>query len=227
MAVITISRQVGSGGDQIARRLCELLGYRYFDKTLMTQVAREQGISDTEAVDFSEDSYRVRSFIDALLRRSKRIATATTVGTTTRGERTSVVQDVDEEMAAVFVRATIRALRTQGQIVVVGRGGQAVLRDAPEALHARIIARLDNRVHEVTQTEGLTRTAALALIEERDGATAEYLRRFHGVDWTDPSLYHLTINTSLVGREAAVELIAAGARRIDVLLTGRKETAAA
>ena len=56
MAVITISREVGSGGDQIARRLCELLGYRHFDKTLMAQVAKEQGVSDTEVVDFSEDN---------------------------------------------------------------------------------------------------------------------------------------------------------------------------
>jgi len=227
MAVITISRQVGSGGDQIARRLCELLGYRFFDKTLMTQVAREQGISDTEAVDFSEDSYRVRGFIDALLRRSKRIATATTVGTTTRGERTSLVQNVDEEMAAVFVRATIRALRAQGQVVVVGRGGQAVLRDATETLHVKIIARLEDRVHEVTQAEGLTREAALTLIGERDRATAEYLSRFHAVDWADPSFYHLTVNTSLLGREAAVELLAAAARRIDARLTRMQPTAAA
>ena len=78
MAVITISREVGSGGDQIARRLCELLGYRYFDKTLMAQVAKEQGVSDTEVVDFSEDKYRLRGFIDALLGRSARVALATT-----------------------------------------------------------------------------------------------------------------------------------------------------
>jgi len=220
MAVITISREVGSGGDQIARRLCELLGYRYFDKTLMAQVAREQGVSDTEVVDFSEDSYRVRSFIDALLRRSTRIATATTVGTTTRGERTRLVQDVDEEMAASFVRATIRALRAYGRVVVVGRGGQAVLRDATDVLHVRIVARLEDRVHEVTQTEGLTREAAHTMIGERDRATIEYLRRFHGIDWADPSLYHLTVNTSLLGREAVADLLASVARRMDARLPG-------
>jgi cytidylate kinase len=227
MAVITISREVGSGGDQIARRLCELLGYRYFDKTLMAHVAREQGVSDTEVVDFSEDSYRVRGFIDALLRRSTRLATATTVGTTTRGERTRLVQNVDEEMAASFVRATIRALRTYGQVVVVGRGGQAVLRDANDVLHVRIVARLEDRVHEVTQTEGLTREAALTMIGERDRATTEYLRRFHGIDWTDSSLYHLTVNTSLLGREAAAELLASAARRIDARLAGLQPATAA
>jgi len=227
MAVITISREVGSGGDQIARRLCELLGYRYFDKTLMAQVAREQGVSDTEVVDFSEDTYRARSFIDALLRRSNRVATATTMGTTTRGERTRVVQDVDEEMAASFVRATIRALRAHGQVVVVGRGGQAILRDAADALHVRIVARLEDRVHEVTQAEGLTREAALALIGDRDRATAEYLRRFHGIDWADPSLYHVTLNASLVGREAAAELLASMARRLDSRPAGVRQAAAA
>ena len=227
MAVITISREVGSGGDQVARRLCELLGYRYFDKSLMAQVAREQGVSDTEVVDFSEDNYRVRGFIDALLRRSVRVATATTMGTTTRGERTRVIQDVDEEMAASLVRTTIRALRAHGQVVVVGRGGQAILRDAADALHVRIVARLEDRVHEVTQAEGLTREAALTLIGERDRATAEYLRRFYGIDWADPSLYHLTVNTSLVGREAAAELLASIARRIDARLAGPQPAAVA
>jgi cytidylate kinase len=225
MAVITISREVGSGGDQIARRLCELLGYRHFDKTLMAQVAREQGVSDTEVVDFSEDNYRVRGFIDALLRRSTRVATATTVGTTTRGEKTRLVQDVDEEMAASFVRSTIRALRAHGQVVVVGRGGQAILRDAADALHVRIIARLEDRIHEVTQAEGLTREAALTVIGERDRATAQYLRRFHGIDWADPSLYHLTVNTSLVGREAATDLLVTAARRMDARPVGVQPTA--
>lgn len=215
MAVITISREVGSGGDRIARRVCELLGYRYFDKTLMAQVARERGISDAEVVDFSEDSYRVRGFIDALLRRSVRVATATTVATTTRGAEARVVQDVDEEMAAAFVAATIRALRAHGQVVVVGRGGQAILRDAAGVLHVRIIARLEDRVQQVMQAEGLTREAALAMVGERDRATAQYLRRFHAIDWADPALYHLTLNASLLGQEAAAEVIATVARRLE------------
>ncbi len=216
MAVITISREVGSGGDQIARRVCELLGYRYFDKLLMDEVAREQGISEAEVVDFSEDRYRVRSFIDALLGRSARVASATTVATTTSGAETRVVQAVDEEMASAFVSATIRALRARGQVVVVGRGGQAILRDAAGVFHVRIIARPEDRVHQVVQAEGLIRESALSLIQERDRATAEYLRRFHGIDWADPSLYHLTLNASLLGQEVAAETIADTVRRMEM-----------
>src|SRR6059036_514234 len=100
MAVITISREVGSGGDEIARRVGEVLGYRLFSRTLMAEVARQQALSEAEIVDFSEDSNRARGFIDALLRRSAPIATATAQTTTTTGEEVWVSEHLDEEMAA-------------------------------------------------------------------------------------------------------------------------------
>jgi CMP/dCMP kinase len=215
MAVITISREVGSEGDQIALRVCELLGYRYLDKLLLAQVAREQGISETEVVDFSEDKYRLRGFIDALLGRSARVALATTVATTTRGVVTRFVHPVDEEMAAAFVSSTIRALWTRGRVVVVGRGGQAILRDVVGVLHVRIIGRREDRIWRMMQAEGLTRDAALRMLDERDRATAQYLRRFHGINWADPTLYHLTLNTSLMTRETVAGIIAAAARRLE------------
>jgi len=68
MAAITISRQIGSGGDAIAARVCEILDYQYFDKRLMTQVAEEVGLSERELVDYSEDHYTVQNFIERLLR---------------------------------------------------------------------------------------------------------------------------------------------------------------
>ncbi len=215
MAVITISRETGCGGDRIARRVCEVLGYRYFDRALLAQVAHEQGISEAELVDFSEDNYRARGFLDTLLRRSPTVATVTTVGTTTRGEEARATRAVDEESAAAFVSSVIRGLWKRGQVVVVGRGGQETLRDSPGVLHVRMVARMDDRVQRVMQAEVLTREAALRLIGDRDRATAQYLRRFHDVDWTDPTLYHLTLNTSLVGEEGAAELIAAAARQLD------------
>jgi CMP/dCMP kinase len=59
VAVVTISRQYGSGGREVAARLCELLGYRYFDKDLMSEVAHEVGLSPQEIVDFPEDQHQV------------------------------------------------------------------------------------------------------------------------------------------------------------------------
>lgn len=214
MAVITISRQVGSEGDRIARGVCELLGYRYLDKALMAQVAQEQGISEEEAIDFSEDSYHVRSVVDTLLRRPPSPSGASTWNRATRGEEARLARVVDQEMAAALVSATVRALWRYGQIVVVGRGGQAILRDAPGVLHVRIVARLEDRVRRLMESAALDRKAALGLIDERDRATTQYLRRFHDVAWSDPTLYHLVVNSSLLDVEPAAEVIAAAAERI-------------
>jgi cytidylate kinase len=214
MAVITISREVGSGAERIARRVCELLDYRYFDQALMASVAKEQGLSDTEVIDFSEDSYRARGFIGALFRRSSPVATTTTVAVTTRGEEEKVREVVDEETAAAFVGATIRALWNHGQAVVVGRGGVSILASAPGVLHVRIVAQLEDRVARLMRDDGLSRNAALSVIQERDRATADYLRRFRDIEWTDPRHYHLTINTSMLGEEEAAKLIADAASQL-------------
>jgi len=74
MAVITIPRQYGSGGNVIATRFCEMLGYRYFDKSLMAQMSAEVGLSRDEMVDFSEEKHQVGGRLDGLLhrRRSRR-----------------------------------------------------------------------------------------------------------------------------------------------------------
>lgn len=215
MSVITISREAGSGGDEVARRVCELLHYRYFDKELLAQVAQEQGISEAEVVDFSEDNYRLRGFIDALLGRSAHLSTATMWTGTGRGEETRIVAAVDQETAARFVDTTIRALRGRGQVVVVGRGGQVILRGEPRVLHVRIIAGREDRVPRLMESERLARMAANGKMEERDRATAQYVSRFHGADWADPLLYHMVLNTSLLGLEGAAQLIVAAAQQID------------
>jgi cytidylate kinase len=215
MAVITIAREFGSRGDEIAQRVCDKLGYQFFTKELMTRVAQEQGISEAEVIDFSEDSYGGRSFLAALFRRPAVVATTTVHTTSASGGEERVTQEVDEGTAVEFLAATVRALQKRGRVVVVGRGSHAILQGQPGVLHVRIVAQLENRVQEVIQRAGLTHEGAVALIGERDRAATEYVRRFHRVDWVDPTLYHLTLNSSLLGEAAAVELIVAVARRMD------------
>ena len=67
MAVITISRQYGSGGTEVANRVCELLNYKYLDKEIIAAAAAEAGLSGGEVVEFHEEASEVRSFVDRLL----------------------------------------------------------------------------------------------------------------------------------------------------------------
>ena len=208
MAVITISRQYGSGGDEIAARVCETLDYRFFDKDLMAQVASEIGLSESEIVDFTEDNYNVQSFLARLLggRGSRIIAQA--------GSEATETTQLDEEQAIHMVRGTIEAAHKQGDVVIVGRGGQAILQDKPDVLHVRIEAPRDTRITRVRYHDfsGLATDFQQRYAEERvagrDRAAAAYLKRIYDLDWADAGLYHLIVDTRKWGTEAAACLIA-------------------
>jgi len=207
MAVITISRQYGSGGDDIAERICEILAYRYFDKSLMADVAFEVGLSATEIVDFSEDQHRVRGFLERLFSRQRVVAEARKWREDTAGARIQEVIGLDEVQSIALVRSIIRAAYKQGNVVIVGRGGQALLREEPGVLHVRIEAPLLARARHVQDREQMSLEAAQKKIAEREAAAADYLKRFYGIDWLDPLLYHLVINTGLTSVQVAVSLV--------------------
>jgi len=187
MAVITISRQYGSEGDEIAANVCQILGYQSFNKQLMMKVAAEVGLTEGEVVDFTEDQHRVRGFLDRLLGSPPVVMT--------QSHTWSEVKVIDAADSIPLVQSIIRAACKHDNIVIVGRGGQAVLRSDPGVLHVRIEAPLETRISRVQLREGLTYDLARDLVAQRDRAAADYLKRFYHVDWSDALLYHLIINT--------------------------------
>jgi cytidylate kinase len=219
MAVITISRPYGSGGDEIAVRVCEMLGYRYFDKRWMAQVAPEVGLNEGEIVDFSEDQHRppsrARSYLgyfrdyypDDLIGQRLIVAQARTWNEAGVGARNVDVVQLDEAASLNIMQAAVRAACKLGDIVIVGRGGQAILRDEPGVLHVRIEAPLEDRMQHVEDHEHVDRATARKMVASREMAGADYLKRFYAVDWSDPTLYHLVINASKLDVEAAAQLI--------------------
>ncbi len=211
MAVITISRQLGSGGLDIAMRVSELLGYRYFDKRLLTEVMAQEGFTNQTVIDYREDEYRLRGFVDRILgyRRPKTIADLGFWDDNPEAMKATSVAVLDEHLAVWLVRRAIEVAHQQGNVVIVGRGGQAILRDKPDVLHVRIEAPLDLRVQRLVERSNVSAREAQHHIQTRDRASAEYLERFYGVNWADSSLYHLIINTGKWSPEAAAQCIVA------------------
>jgi cytidylate kinase len=209
MAVITISRQQGSGGSEIAARVSDLLGYRYFDKRMMAEVMAQEGFTDEMIVDYREDEYRLRSFVDRVLgyRRPKSIADVGFWDKDPQAMKRTSSAVLDEHMAVWLVRSAIENVYERGNVVIVGRAGQAILRDRPGVFHVRIEAPLDVRVKWVCEHQHLGQKEAQQYITERDKASAEYLQRFYGVDWSDPTLYHVVINAAKWDHERAAQCI--------------------
>ncbi len=192
MPVITISRQYGSGAVEIAERVCELLDYTYFDKELMIKVAGEMGISEEGVFDFSEDQYQMRGFLERLFGRRR-----------LRVERSDLVDadaalppDALSEADGIdLVRDTVHAAYKHDDVVIVGRGGQAILREKPGVLHVRLNAPLGARALRVKERSHIMLGQATDLVRDKDERASAYLARFHGIDWDNTLLYHLVINT--------------------------------
>ena len=209
MAVITISRQYGSGGDEITAQVCKMLGYRHFDKRLMAQMAAEVGLSEDEVIDFSEDNYRMQGFLDRLLGRrlAPRAAQSDPLQVAIAGPKVKEVERMDEDYSLTLIQSTIHAAYEQGNVVIVGRAGQAILKEKSDVLHVRIGAPYKARVERLCQRQNYSLAGAKDAAIKHDRASAEYLRRFYDIDWADPILYDLVINTNKLNIEAAAHLI--------------------
>ena len=220
MSVITISRQFGSYGDEIAKKVCDTLAYRYFDKTLMLQAAAAAGLSQDEIVDYSEENYKVRNFLDRLLGGVQTVAQVSVWKEDPQGNRFQEIQNLTEDSALQLVQKAVQFAHENGNVVIVGRGGQGLLQDQPDVLHVRIEAPLEERLERVREHWPKdeprldVRRSAQDLIQEKDTASAGYIQQYYNVRWDDFKLYHVVINTGKVTIEQAADLIVRMAEQI-------------
>lgn len=213
MAVITISRQFGSGGREIAAQVCDLLGYRYLDKHLIIKTALEAGLSQVEMLEFREESPRARNFIEQLLVPGPPAAAEIAMRVPGGDEQHILTLEMlDSEKCRSLVRSVIHAEYKTGNAVIVGRGGQAVLQGLPGALHVLVQASMPTRILRIQRLEDMGMEQAYHSALEHDRTTTRYLDRVFGVRWDDPLLYHLQLNASKLNTEQAAQIVAHAAR---------------
>jgi cytidylate kinase len=123
----------------------------------------------------------------------------------------------NEASALALVQKAIKEAYQYGNMLIIGRGGQMILRDYLGVLHIRIEAPLEYRIQRVNsrlkeeqqayypQIE--IRRAAQDLIAERDADSASYIRRFYAADWDNPFLYHAVLNTAKLSTDQAARII--------------------
>ena len=201
MPVITISRQNGSYGDAVAERLSDRLGCRILDRSLMRRIAAQLGLKVDKRVDQSEDQYRPWTLAERLFSS----AAPPTRNPEMWAQYGSGV--THEQAAAEMAARLIHAAHEMGNVIIVGRGGQVVLRDQPDVLHVRLVAPLALRVRRHQVRAGLTVVAAREQMLESDRGSADFIKRYYDVDIADLNLYDLTINTAKLPLAAVADLI--------------------
>ncbi len=221
MAVVTISRQLGSIGDLVARRAAELLGYDLVDKNLITEIAREARVPESEIENYDEQSESpVRRFLRGLIVPSQSVpvppAAQWGLGVPYEVSAALVPDDgaasedgyvLNKVEYLKFLQATVRRLWKRGNVIIVGRGGQAILRGDSDTVHVRTVAPLETRVRVVVERGLASSREAKDLIQKNDRRRSAYLWDSYGIDWNDRTLYHITLNTGRTPREVSANII--------------------
>ncbi len=204
MAIVTISHQMGSGGSEIGVLLAKRLGYAHVDQELIQDAVRRYGLAEEKASHLDESK-------------------------PTLFERF----DVETRHYITVLQTTLLEFAERDAVVLMGRGGQWLLRGIPHVLRIRVIAPFDQRVrHWIRRTADLTgetpnQRAAVEFVRRDDSEKAGRMRYLYEVDLDDSNLYDLVVNTEKLSRDAAVEMIDAAVRRPEMTTTpGGREVVA-
>lgn len=193
--IITIEREYGSGGADIAGKVAKRLGWKLWNELLTIEIARRMDCG-CEAVEEREEKrdplyYRLfKSFM--------------------RGSHEGVqnaprLKMVDADCIRVVAEQVVKAAAAEGNCVIVGRGSAYYLTDRPDAFHVFIYAPFDDKVRRLEQG-GKSRSEAVHLAETVDVDRAAFIKQYFNVDWPERHRFHLMINSS-IGDEVAVETI--------------------
>jgi cytidylate kinase len=187
---LTLSRQYGSGGAELAQRLGERLDWQVFDREILSLIARQAHTA--EAVLARLDERAVSHFHETFANLILSQAPA----------------------QAAFLREMMRvlwALARQGKAILLGRGANWLL-DQRFGLRVRVVAPLRQRVEWVARQEGLDAVAAEKRVKDNDAAQQRFIRQVFGRDIDDPVGYDLVLNVAALGREAAEDTALAALR---------------
>jgi cytidylate kinase len=203
MRAITISREYGSGGGEIARRLAERLEWRLVDHEVVVRVAHELGITVEEATARDE---RVESLATRIL---ASMPLAAPIGYVEPGLALSMNSQLYRE-ALVHV---VQGAAETGHVVIVGRGSQVVLANRRDVLHVRIVAPLELRIPYVMKREGLDYNTARSRIQVKDQDRHRFLQEEYHHRPDETALYDIVLNTGAFDLDTAVEFIVLALQR--------------
>jgi len=178
MSAITISRQLGSLGEEVAQKVAQQLDYRIVSRDLSNLAATRCG-SPVSALEIIDELGLLNLHPTAK----------------------------DRRLFITAIREVMEELADCGNIIIVGRAGQIILGKRSDVLHCRVNAPENLRAERVSHQLNIPHSAALAQVRASDRSRRDYLRRYYHVLWENPELYDLILNTARLSPDQAAQLI--------------------
>lgn len=193
--IITVEREYGSGGGEIAKLLAERLGWKLWDHLLTEEIARLANCPEAvvEVREERNDPLYYRLF-KSFLR-----------GSYEGSINAHKLKLVDSESILRITERVVRHAASKGNCVIVGRGSQHFLENDQETLRVFLYAPRSDKVRRVV-SRGKSQREAEELVDTVDRERIDFIQRYFHVEWPNRSLYHVMINTS-IGEENVIETI--------------------
>ena len=193
--VITIARQFGSGGRDVAKLLSEKMGIHFYDRELIALAAKESGLSESlfEGIEEKPTNSLLYSLVMGIQ--------------SGRGTYYRYGDVLNSDSVFRIQSQVIRDLASKGPCVIVGRCSDYILREQPNLINVFIHADKDWRVQRIMQRHQLKEKEAENLITKTDKRRSSFYNFYTNKVWGNVNNYHLAIDTSKVGLEHAADLI--------------------
>ena len=205
--IITISRQYGAGGSEVAARVARALDWRLVDNELVERVAARAGLAPEDVAQMEE---RVPTFIERLAR----TLVAATPELVVPPEAGGTASSLSEDDLVRVTELVVEEVAAEGKVVLVGRAAPAVLARERDALHVKVVAPREWRIQAAAERLGVSPAEAATVTDETDKMRARYHRQHYHRDWNDPVNYHLVLNTAALGLDGAAEMVVGRARAL-------------
>ncbi len=194
--VLTVAREYGSGGAEIAALVADRLGWKLLDRNLIDHIARRAGVNveSAQACDEHVDSWLYR------------ISKPLWHGGFPDLAALAPVEVFDADSMARLTHEIVEEAHANGNCVIVGRGAQCILRRRDDVFHVFVCAPMADRVRRI-QKRLPVKEQAERLIRQIDGQRAAYVRMYFGQDWANPHLYDLMLNSRTGCTEAAASIV--------------------
>lgn len=194
--IITITRQYGSGGHDIGKAVADRLGISFYDKELISLVAKESGIAP-------------EVFENADERATNSLLYSLSVGLYNYGNGFSSTMDdlpVNDKLY-ILQHKIIKEKAESEKFVVVGRCADYILRKYDNVVKVFIYAELESRMKRAVEKKGIEEARAKQIVTRADKNRANYYSFYSGQKWGNPENYDLCINTTRLSVEQAADLI--------------------
>ena len=203
--VITLTRQYGSGGSDIAQLVARALGWTVIDNQFVDEVARRAGLPSDEVAQREE---RAPGLLE-------RLARTLAVASPELFITTAAVPRVEEDEATIvqLTERIIREAASEGRAVLVGRGAQALLAQRPDALHVYVVASKPWRMKLAVERLGVEPGSVEQVVDDTDRRRDQYVRTYYRRHRQDPAIYDLVVNAERLGFEGAAGVVVAAAQR--------------